>query len=175
MADGGLGLLLWGECKLASADLDFARVGRRTFRNAARAAPRDERAAPRAQRSASVLAGSARDRALRTKPGGGASVRDSSHQRGIGGVGGRAQECAEHFLLLSDARRLWLVCSKAIDPAVRRGAAVFRLQPDGEADAGHAAVCSVATGLLASGAPSQQEFILEPDTRKDSALCAVIR
>ena len=79
-------------------------------------------------------------------------VRASSHQRGVGCVGGRAQERSVHAVFLPDALGVWLVCAKAGLEAVSGGRCSVRGGAGVEADGDHAAVCTAAARLLAAGA-----------------------
>ena len=82
--------------------------------------------------------------------GGGGDVWVASAQCGVGGLGGGAQECAEYVVLAADDVGVFEVCEEAElgkvwgdDGGVCGGA-------DGQADAGDAALCAAAAGLLAA-------------------------
>ena len=89
---------------------------------------------------------------------GGGVVRAASVACGIGGVGGGAQGCAEHVLLVADADVYARVRGdKSNSPKVHQvqslstglGAVLFRVGLDEQADAGDVAVCHAAAGLVA--------------------------
>src|ERR1700683_3752349 len=85
-----------------------------------------------------------------TEPAGGGAVRRASDQRRVGGVGGGAEECAEHAFLFLGDRRLWVVRPEAGLAAISAGGGAVCRRTDGQADGHHAALCLVTAGLLAA-------------------------
>src|SRR3984957_5452034 len=67
------------------------------------------------------------------------TVRGASHQRRIGGVGGRAQKRAVHPVLLSDALGLWMVRAETRLGPVRRHGRVVRCRTIFQADGDYTA------------------------------------
>ena len=80
---------------------------------------------------------------------GGGIVRCPSFERGIGGLGRRAQECAQHILFFLCARRLWLVCTETEYQAISGGRRIVRFGSRREAHGHYFAFHTFAAGLLA--------------------------
>src|SRR5262249_9007410 len=83
------------------------------------------------------------------KPGGGRSVCSSSPQRGIGRLGGGAQECSVHVVLPACPRSVRLVCAEAGGAPLLVGCAAFCHGAGLEAHGNYSPACPPAGRFLA--------------------------
>src|ERR1035438_525339 len=149
MAGRPVGLDVHGCRQLASGDLAVAPARRAALRNERRASARHESAPPYFQYAAAVRL------ALPDDGGTGPeyirrwAVRRPSAACGIRGVDFGTKRRSEHAVLAAHHVGLCGIRPQARAETVLADASAVRAGPDGEADAGDAAVCAAAARLLA--------------------------
>ncbi len=138
--------------QLAPADLAFACDGLPDVRHRSRRPSRREHGVARRRCCGSLLGVAVRYRVRRPQLHGGCAVCLASDQRGVGGLGCRAQDDAQHLLLPLGAGGVSLVREKAQQHALLIPCGPFYSRPDGQAADHHPAFRVPAVGLLALAA-----------------------
>jgi hypothetical protein len=136
--------------QLASPDLAFARSRLHAIWTEPRRPPLHEPVAAHHQRRSSLSAAAECYRISLAQPDGCRSIRASSHQRGVRGVGVRAEECFEHDVFSARSLFPWMVRAQASHrPLRRRGRPLC--SSSAQQAAGHRlSVSSFVVGLLAA-------------------------
>ena len=150
MAGDPLGVYPLLREQLVPDDVDFAHAGLSTLRVGSRRPSPDQCVAPCRNVDPAVSGAPTDDGVPVAQRLRGRRVRDSPAARGIGRLGVRAQRRAQWAVLHADARGVCAVCPcRVLTGPLSDGRARLRHRADVQTDAGDAAVCIVAAGLLA--------------------------